>query len=124
SSSPAFARATASRPSPTSSFARECSRRPERLLRYPSASAVQRGQDARLVRHPAEDPALGLDHLQAHLVKLGEVRAAGVGGDDAAITAIVGLAHSGVDADLGGHAADEQVLYSAVGQDRLQVGGI
>src|SRR5689334_25069319 len=41
-------------------------------------------QNCGRVRDPAEDAALGLDHLQAHLVKLGEVGRAAVGDDDAA----------------------------------------
>src|SRR3954454_5583472 len=53
------------------------------------------------VRDPAEDAALGLDHLQAHLVKLGEVGCAAVRDDDAAVAAVIGFAHGGIDAHLG-----------------------
>lgn len=35
--------------------------------------------EARGVAHPAEDPALGLDHLETHAVEFGKIRGAGVG---------------------------------------------
>ena len=45
---------------------------------------------------PAEDAALGLDHLEAHLVELGEVGGAAVAEHEAVVAAVVGLAHGGV----------------------------
>src|SRR6516165_4923849 len=45
---------------------------------------LQRLQYCGRVSDPAEDSALGLDHLQAHLVKFGEVGRAAIGDDDAA----------------------------------------
>ena len=69
-------------------------------------------------------PPCALIILQPHLVELGKVGAAAVAGDDAAIAAIVGLAHGRVHADLGRDAADDQVLDAAVLQDRLQVGRV
>src|SRR3954467_6765283 len=71
---------------------------------------LHRLQDRGRVRDPAEDAALGLDHLQAHLVKFGEVGCAAVGDDDAAIAAVIGLAHGGVDAHFSGDAAHQEIL--------------
>src|SRR5580692_5676757 len=62
------------------------------------------------VADPAEDATLGLDHFQAHVVEFGKIRCAAIGQHHAAIAAVVGLAHRGVDADFGGHAAHQQVL--------------
>src|SRR5581483_7884158 len=76
------------------------------------------------VRDPAEDAALGLDHLQAHLVKLGEVRRAAIRDDDAAIAAVIGLAHGGVDAHFGGDAAHEQILDAVLLQHVGELGGV
>ena len=86
-----------------------CCLHPRSAMQLPSAARMRLR-----IRDPTEDPALGLDHSQAHLVKLGEVRAAAVAGDDAAVAAVVRFAHRGVDADLGRHAADDQVLDAAV----------
>src|SRR5260221_5506973 len=47
--------------------------------------ACQGLQDSRRIRDPAEDASLSLDHPQPHLVELGEVRAAAIGKDDAAV---------------------------------------
>src|SRR5689334_1712310 len=38
--------------------------------------------------YPAEDSALSLDHLQAHLVKLGKIGCAAVRDDDTAVAAV------------------------------------
>src|ERR1700757_3407310 len=73
---------------------------------------------------PAEDATLGLDHFQAHLVEFGEVGSAAIRNDDAAIAAGIGLAHGGVDADLGGHAAPQQVFDAVFGQDVRELGGV
>src|SRR6185295_10189880 len=74
------------------------------------------GEDASRIRDPSEDPALGLDHSQPDFVKFGEVRSAAVLRDDAAIAAIVRLTHRRVDANLGGDAADDQVLDATIGE--------
>src|SRR5580700_394095 len=50
------------------------------------------------VADPAEDATLGLDHFQAHLVEFGEIGSAAIGQHDAAVAAVVGLAHGAVDA--------------------------
>src|ERR1700755_2557609 len=49
----------------------------------------QRREDTAEIGDPAEDAALRLDHGEAGLVELGEVRRAAVARDDAAITAVV-----------------------------------
>src|ERR1700761_5636420 len=49
---------------------------------------------------PAEDAALRLDHFQSHLLELGEVRADAILQHEAVVAAVVGLADSGVHADL------------------------
>src|SRR5215472_11604340 len=61
-------------------------------------SCAQRSDDRLRRRHPAEDAALRLDHREAGGVKLGKIGGAAVGEHDAAVAAIVGLAHRGVDA--------------------------
>src|SRR5260370_23213142 len=90
---------------------------------FPSfAPEARRGSRARhhslehalRVRHPPEDASLRLDHAQAHLVELGEVRSAAVPGDDAPEAAIIGLADRRVHAHLGRDAADDEVLGTAV----------
>src|SRR6185369_7820649 len=88
------------------------------LLARESVDHVVRGTD------PAEDAALGLDHPEADLVELGKVGRARVGDHETAIAAIVGLAHGGVDADLGGDPAHEQALDGAALQDHLEVGRV
>src|SRR6266545_2583155 len=50
--------------------------------------ALERGQEARRVRDPAEDAALGLDHAEADLVELREVGPAAVAEDEAAVAAV------------------------------------
>ena len=89
----------------------------------PPAGRLERGGEERCrVGDPAEDAALGLDHLEADAVELREVGGAAVGEHDAAVAAVVGLADRRVHADLGGHAADEQRVDAAVLQDLLEVG--
>ena len=75
------------------------------------------------VRYPAEDAALRLDHLQAHRLELGEIGADAVLRHEAVVAAVVGFAHGGVHADLGGHAGDDELRDAAVLQDGVQVGG-
>ena len=57
-------------------------------------------------------------------MELREVGSAAVGEHDAAIAAVVRLAHRGVDADFGGDAADQQVLDAEVAQQRVKVGRV
>src|SRR5215471_11888951 len=61
-------------------------------------------------RDPTEYSALRLDHREPDLVKFREVRGTAIRQHDAAEATIIGLAHGGVDADLGCNAADEQRL--------------
>src|SRR5580700_8093957 len=64
------------------------------LVARPLESVVVRQclKDPRGVRHPPENPALRLDHLQGDVMKLLEVRRAAIARDDAAEAAIVGFA--------------------------------
>ena len=67
------------------------------------------GNDGGGVGDPAEDAALGLDHLEADALELGEIRTDAVGYDEALVAAVVGLPGGGVHAHLGGDAGDEQL---------------
>src|SRR5215510_11152995 len=73
------------------------------------------------IGHPAEDSALGLDHGEGGLLELGEVRGHTVLEDEAVVAAVVRLADAGVDADLGRHAADDELRDPAVLEDRVEV---
>ena len=86
------------------------------LARVSAASAFLR------IRNPAEDAALRLDHFQAHVVEFRKIGCAAVGEHDAAVAAVVCLAHGGVDADFGGDAGDHQVLDGAIAQHRFEIG--
>ena len=70
-----------------------------------SGGGRQRGQERLGRRHPAEDAALRLDHLQRHLVELREIRGDAVRQHQAFVAAVVRLAHRRLDAHLGGDAA-------------------
>ena len=100
------------------------------LIVMPPATAVLGISGESALQHrgrvgdPAEDAALGLDHLQAHLVEFGKVGGAAIRQHDAAIAAVVGLAHRGVDADLGGDAADQQILDAVFLQHVAEFGGV
>src|SRR5437773_1916595 len=72
------------------------------------AVRVKRRDDFLRHAHPTENTALRLDHLQPHVVKFRKVGCTAVGEHDAPVTAIVGFAYGGVDADFGGDAADEK----------------
>src|SRR5207237_7999682 len=69
-------------------------------------------------------PALGLDQLQADLVEFGKIRRAAIRQHHAAIAAVVRLAYGGMDADLGGDAAHQQIRDAAVLQHLAEVGGV
>ena len=57
-------------------------------------------------------------------MKLGKIGRAAVRYDDAAIAAVVGLAHGGVDAHFRGDAADQQIFDPVVLQDVTEFGGV
>ena len=97
--------------------ARDCSARLVMLgilLAAASTASGEHGEQRRRAVHPAEDPALGGDHLQAHALELGEVGAHAVREHEALVTAVVGLPDGGVHADLGGHARDDQAGDAAL----------
>src|SRR6478735_8248878 len=76
------------------------------------------------VAHPTEDAALGGEHVESHALELGEVGADAGGQHQHFVPAIIGLADGGVDADLGGHAGDDQLGDARLRQDRLEVGAV
>ena len=55
-------------------------------------------------------------------MELREVGGAAIGEHDAAVAAVVGLAHRGVDADLGGDAAHQQGLDAVIAEEPIEVG--
>ena len=57
-------------------------------------------------------------------MKLGKVGCAAIRQHHAAIAAVVGFAHRGVDADLGGDAADQQILDAVALQHVAEFGGV
>src|SRR6266851_6166894 len=73
---------------------------------------------------PAEYTTLRLDHAQPHLLKLREIRADTIRYDDAVVAAVIGLTHRGIDADLGGDPANDELGDPAVLQHRVEVGGV
>lgn len=84
----------------------------------------KRRQQSRDLTHAAEDAALGVDHGQTHGLKGGKIGADTFRRHQTFITAIVGLAHRGIDADFGGHARHGQLLYAAMAKHRLEIGGV
>src|SRR5690349_6606588 len=81
-------------------------------------------EEALRIADPTEDPALGLDHLEGDALELREVGRDGVGQDERVIAAIVGLADARVDADLGRHAAHDELPDALHLQDRVEVRGV
>jgi hypothetical protein len=59
---------------------------------------------------PTNNAALGLDHCQGCLLKLGEVALCCILHEQTLVAAIVGIAHGGVDADIGGNACQNKDL--------------
>ena len=74
-------------------------------------------------RDRAEHAALHLDHLQRMVVVALVGRAAAILDQHAFEAAIIGLAHGGVDADIGGDAGQHDVLDAAHAQHQFEVGG-
>src|SRR5678815_1340038 len=86
-----------------------------------SLPAGECGQNRVRVRHPAENAALGPDHLKSDTLKLGKVGADAVLEDAAVVAAIVGFPNGGVHAHFRRHAGDEQLGNAAVLQDGVQI---
>src|SRR5260370_22705747 len=96
------------------------------VLRFRLAGLARPGQgfNQRLgVGDPAEDAALGLDHLQAHGLELWKVGSHAVFEHEAVIAPVVGFAHRGVDADFGRYAGDDELLDAAALKDCVEIGG-
>src|SRR5215469_8441228 len=88
-----------------------------------SSGCRERGHDGLGGSDPTEDAALRLDHPQPDLLEFREVRTHAIGNNEAVVAAVVGFAHRGVDANLGGDPADDQLSDAAVLQHRVEVGG-
>ena len=71
----------------------------------------------------AEDAALHLDHLDRRQMVADVGRRAAVGDKQALVAQIVGVAHGGVHADVGGDAGQHDVADTGSLQHQLQVGG-
>ena len=95
-------------------------------VRFHRGSPVQAecGEQRRGRRDPAEDAALRLDHRDPRGVEFGEVGASAVLQHETVEAAIVGLAHRGVDADLGCDAANQKLSDAAAAQHGFQIGGV
>ena len=74
-------------------------------------------------RDRAEHAALHLDHLQRVLVVALVGGGAAILDQHAFEAAVVGLAHGGVDADVGGDAGQHDVLDAAQPQHQFEIGG-
>src|SRR5262247_3619376 len=85
---------------------------------------VQGFQEARRIAHPAEDPALRLDHRERGDLKLREVRADAILEHEAVVTAVVRLADRRVHAHLGRDPADDEPPDALVAEHRVEVGGV
>src|SRR3954469_25896583 len=81
-----------------------------RRNRLPAGRDRECSEEALRVADPAEDPALGLDHLERDALELREVGPDAVRQDERVVAAVVRLTDAGVDADLGRHAADDELL--------------
>ncbi len=68
-------------------------------------------------------PPCIVDHLDRGGVIAGVGRAAAVFEDQAFEAAVIGLAHGGVDADVGRDAGQNEVVDPARAQDEFEVGG-
>lgn len=73
--------------------------------------------------HCAEHTALHFDHAQGRRMVGGIGRAAAVFEQHALEAAVIGFAHGGVHADIGGNAGQDQVVDAACAQDQFQIGG-
>ena len=86
------------------------------VMRSPATKSVGIGDGA-------EHAALHLDHLDGVVVVALVGRAAAVLQQQAFEAAVVGLAHGGVDADVGGDAGEHDVVDAAQAQHQLEIGG-
>ena len=87
---------------------------------YPR-EGVERGAHRVARRRGAEHAVLHVDHLDRRGVVTGVGGAASVLEQEALVPAVVGLAHGGVDADVGGDAPEDDAFDPARAQDEVQV---
>src|SRR5882757_4592675 len=86
-------------------------------------SSRQLSDEGDRVRHRAEDAALHLDHLDRGQMIAVVGRPAAILQHHAFEAAVVGFAHGGVHAHIGGDAGEHDVFDAALIEDQLQVGG-
>src|SRR6266853_5710806 len=85
--------------------------------------ALDRGDERVTRAHRSEDATLHLDHLQGSKMIAVVGRAAAILQQHAFESAVVRLAHGGVDADIRGDAGEHEVANAARAQDQLEIGG-
>ena len=108
----------------TSTPARAAARR--RWRRHPVVDGVGDAsrQDAERVATAPNTPLCIVTIFRAALVVAVVGGAAAVGQQQALEAAVVGLAHGGVHADVGGDAGEHEVADAARAQDQVEVGGV
>src|SRR3954452_15527176 len=72
-------------------------------------SGIEGFEDAADGRGPADDAALRADHRQRARLELGEVALGGILYEEGVETAVVGLAHRRLHADLDGDAGEQEI---------------
>ena len=83
----------------------------------------QRLEEALRGRHRAEHAALHLDHVERGEMVLDLGRRAAIRQQQALVAAVVGVAHRGVHADVGGDAGEDDVADALRLQHQFEVGG-
>ena len=72
---------------------------------------------------PAENSALGLDHLESHFLEFRKVRTDTVLGDEAIVATVVCFAHRGIDADLRRYSRDDELPNATMLENGVEIGG-
>src|ERR1700761_1896660 len=90
---------------------------------FPKCATSERSDQVARRRHRAEHAALHLDHLQRGIMVALVGGAAAVLDQHAFKAAVVGLAHGGVNADVGGDAGQHDVFDAAHPQQQFEIGG-
>src|SRR6516164_9748322 len=90
-------------------------------LRLPIAQTFQNLIDA---RRPADDSALGADHVEGGHLELREIAFGGVLGQQALEAAVVGLAHGGLHANFRSDSGEHQLPDAEARQMILQARGV
>ena len=75
-------------------------------------------------RRPADDRALRPDHGEGRRLELGEIALGRILGEQALIAAVIGFAHAGLDADLGGDTCEDELAGAEALQLLREAGGV